>query len=172
MSVLNWRFAHTHESEWSSRPTVQLGPASLGSPWAYLLICRGEDPWLRVCLELDEHEYPHLEECLLWRSALWVGYGGRVCRIDPESLVVRQHRLSWYFDQFYPLEDSLLVCSASHLTRLDPDGNLLWTSPEIGLDGVLVSNVQDGIIEGQGEYDPPGGWVDFRLDLNRGELLT
>lgn len=172
MSDLNWHFAHTHESEWTSRRTAHLGPASLGSPWAYLLVRRGEQPWLRVSLELDEHEYAHLEECLLWKGMLWVGYGSRVCRIDPENLTVQEHQLAWYFGQFYQLEDSLLVCSASRIIRLDAAGNLLWTSPEVGLDGVLISQVEGDIIEGQGEWDPPGGWLDFRLDLNLGELLT
>lgn len=79
---LRWTFCFTHDQEWSSKPTLQLGPQSLGTPWAYLLVSRAEQPWLRVCLGLKELESAAFEECLLWKSALWVGYGKRVYRID------------------------------------------------------------------------------------------
>jgi hypothetical protein len=70
------------------------------------------------------------------------------------------------------LQSSLLVCSGRRLVHLGALGTVLWTSPELGVDGVLVSQVSATVIEGQGEWDPPGGWRDFRVDLNRGELLA
>lgn len=168
---MDWCFAHTHGAEWSGRTTLQLGPASLGTPWSYLLVEREGQPWLRLCLELAESDYPAFESCLHWRGALWVGFGNRAFRVGLEDLVVQEFPLEGYFGEFYPLEDSLLVSSASRLLHLDARGSILWTSPELGLDGVLVSDVADAVIEGQGEWDPPGGWRDFRLDLNQGHLL-
>ena len=169
---MNWSFAHTHSSEWSARRTLQLGPPSLGTPWAYLLVERDEQPWLRACLELEEHDYPAFEECLEWLEALWVGFGSHVFRIGLPDLEIREIKLDDYFGGFYPLQDGLLVCSARQLYHLDALGNLLWISPEIGLDGVVVHDVSAGVIHGQGEWDPPGGWLDFWVDLNRGNLLT
>lgn len=168
---MNWSFNFTHGTEWSALPTLQLGPPSLGTPWCYLLVERNGKPWLRACLELADQDYPAFEECLEWRDALWVGFGSRAFRIGLADLDTREIPLDSYFGSFYPLENSLLICSACRLHHLDDQGDLLWTSPEVGLDGVLVSGVSSGIIEGQGEWDPPGGWRDFRLDLNRGDLL-
>ena len=169
---MDWSFNFTHSTEWSARPSLQLGPPSLGTPWCYLLVERDGKPWLRVCLELEQADYPAFEECLEWQSALWVGFGNRVFRIGLAELDTREYRLDSYFGSFYPLDHSLLICSACRLYHLDALGNVLWTSPEIGLDGVLVSEVSQFVIEGQGEWDPPGGWLNFRVDLNSGHLLT
>ena len=166
---MEWSFRHTHSTEWSGRTTLQLGPPSSGTAWAYLLVERDSNPWLKVCLDLADNDYPAFEECLEWRDALWVGFGSHVFRIGLPRLEIREFPLDSYFGNFHPLDNSLLICSGCRLHHLDALGNPLWTSPELGLDGVLVSDVHDGVIEGQGEWDPPGGWVDFRLDLRRGQ---
>jgi hypothetical protein len=168
---LHWTFCFTHDQEWSSRPTLQLGPPSSGTPWAYLLVSRGEQPWLRVCLDLEELEGAAFEECLVWNSALWVGYGERVYRIDLHWAEITEVPVPFYFGSFYPLEDSMLVCSGTHLLRLDARGQLLWTSTELAADGILINELCDGVLEGQAECDPPDGWVPFRLELASGRLL-
>lgn len=168
---LHWTFCFTHSQEWSSKPTLQLGPQSLGTPWAYLLVSRGEQPWLRVCLGLEELENAAFEECLLWKSALWVGYGERVYRIDLHWPEITEVPAPFYFGSFYPLEDTLLVCSGTHLLCLDARGQLMWTSPELAADGILINELCDGVIEGQAECDPPDGWVPFRVELASGRLL-
>lgn len=76
--------------------------------------------------------------------------------------------VEFYFGSFYPLPDSLLVCSGTRLYRLSPTGELMWTSPELGIDGVIVSEVRDGLILGEGEWDPPGGWLPFQISLATG----
>ncbi|HEX4382949.1 MAG TPA: hypothetical protein VH083_08370, partial [Myxococcales bacterium] len=76
--------------------------------------------------------------------------------------------LQWYFGHLYPLEDKLLVASASRLHCFDQQGIAVWQSADLGLDGVIVDSVDDGVIHGQGEWDPPGGWRPFRVALATG----
>ena len=46
----------------------------------------------------------------------------------------------------------------------------MWSSPELGIDGVIVGSVAEGVIEGAGECDPPDGWRAFRVLLSSGAV--
>ena len=61
---------------------------------------------------------------------------------------------------------------ATYEVNLDEEGELLWTSPALGVDGVLVHSIDDGVIAGEGEWDPPGGWRPFRVALSSGLALS
>ena len=76
-----------------------------------------------------------------------------------------------YFGAFYAGPDYLLVASGDSLLRLGHDGRLLWAAHGLGLDGVIVGLVENGVIQGQGEWDPPGGWKPFALRLDSGQLI-
>ena len=73
-----------------------------------------------------------------------------------------------YFGHLCPHHDVLLVASGTRLFCLDTSGRLLWTSDDLGIDGVVVTRVDGDTIHGQGEWDPPGGWRPFALDLRTG----
>jgi hypothetical protein len=61
------------------------------------------------------------------------------------------------------------VASAEHVHRYDLPAGLRWRSPSVGVDGVVIDRVATGFIYGVGEYDPPGGWRPFVLDLESGQ---
>jgi hypothetical protein len=42
----------------------------------------------------------------------------------------------------------------------------------MGVDGVIARNVAGGVIEGEGEWDPPGGWEPFRILLSSGTAVA
>lgn len=42
---------------------------------------------------------------------------------------------------------------------------------DLGLEGVIVNSVEDGIVRGEGEWDPPGGWRPFSLRLDTGQFV-
>jgi hypothetical protein len=76
-----------------------------------------------------------------------------------------------YFGHLYRLDSGVLAASATKLYRLDANGNVLWESEELGVDGVIVDRVVDGIIYGDGEWDPPGGWKEFQVRLENGRTV-
>lgn len=57
---------------------------------------------------------------------------------------------------------------ASESLRFDGRGRLLWRRSELAVDGVIVRGVQDGLVFGDAEWDPPDGWEPFRLHLDSG----
>jgi hypothetical protein len=159
------------DSPWLSMTPSRIGdiPAGLGTPSKFILVELAGRPALRV------DAYPSSEECfvfndaMLWHSFLVVGWGDCAYLIGIESGAVTKHRLGAYFGHFYVNDDSLLIASCDRLWRIDTDGSVQWKSDTLGIDGVLVSDVDDGVISGQGEWDPPGGWQPFRIMLESGQ---
>jgi len=78
-------------------------------------------------------------------------------------------RCDGYFGHFYVVGDRLLVATATELICFGEDADLIWKRSNLAIDGVIVDGIGDGVIEGQGEWDPPGGWRTFRLLLSTGE---
>jgi hypothetical protein len=58
-----------------------------------------------------------------------------------------------------------LICLNEHAEEV-------WRRRDLGIDGVVVDGVTNGFIEGQGEWDPPGGWQRFRLTASTGEPVS
>lgn len=109
------------------------------------------------------------KDAVIWQSWAVIGMGDEVYWFNPLSHHQQSFSLEGYFGHLYALEDVLLVASASALWCFDAQGKVRWHTDGLGLDGVLVHNVQGSIIEGEGEWDPPGGWQPFYLELNSGE---
>jgi hypothetical protein len=126
-------------------------------------------PVLRLDLPFYPDECYAFEEAVIWGGLLAVGRGHRVHLAALASREVRSIDLGSYFGSFHPLDGCLLAASAERVFRVGADGAVAWASGEVGLDGLVVVRVEDGVIEGEGEWDPPGGWRPFRLSLESGE---
>ena len=138
----------------------------------FVLICDDDRPALRVDLYRDNTEAMVFKGVTVWRGHVFVGFGQTVYVIDPKAPDGFAIRLESYFSKLYAGGDYLLVASAEAVWRLAPDGKILWKTAGLGIDGVVVKSVDQGIVEGDGEWDPPGGWIPFWLRLDTGQVLT
>jgi hypothetical protein len=115
--------------------------------------------------------------CLAGR--VYIGCGECVFVIDVGRRQVTAWPLSGYFGHLYTADDlgvslagfSVLVASASGLLCFARDGSLRWHAGDLGIDGVIVDSVDNGVVSGAGEWDPPGGWRSFSLLAATGERL-
>ena len=112
------------------------------------------------------------QEALVWAGHLVVGFGEAVHIISLASHAVSSHFLDGYFGHLYATKDALLVSDAAYLWRMTADGSIAWRSAPLGIDGVVVTAVEDDVVRGEGEYDPPGGWKPFRVALATGRPIT
>jgi hypothetical protein len=110
-------------------------------------------------------------------NIVFVGLGCSLYVAIQQTRTLYRHAMEGYFGAFHALDDFeaidstpaiFLACSASRLHRFSADGELLWTSPRLGIDGVVVHRIIRNEIHGAGEWDPPGGWVDFIVDAQSG----
>ena len=158
-------------------PRLAVGDgARAESPYALVLVRRDGAPALAVELHPDEpREYLFKREAIEWRGWIVIGFGHTVVLVDPVARTAATHSTEFctlsYFDEFHPHDDFLLVATGCGLMRFEPDGRLAWQTGGLGLDGVTVATCHEGRITGDGEWDPPGGWRPYEVDLATGEIL-
>ena len=143
----------------------------------YIGVSANDQPYLRVEL------YRQYEECDFFKDTrclgewLIIGYGEHIYFLNLLTRALRWSGLPGYFGRLYTATEfclpsqtfDLLVASASSLARYTRTGTLLWETGDLGIDGVLVESIKNGLVTGSGEWDPPGGWEPFTLVLESGE---
>jgi hypothetical protein len=110
-------------------------------------------------------------ECIAWKHWIVIGIGHHLYLVPLTADNPSTLDLDDYFGHLYSLDHCLLVASGQRLFCVSTNGIVKWSSPVLGIDGVVVSRVWDGIIDGEGEWDPPGGWKAFRITLDSGSPL-
>lgn len=166
-------FQKTVEEPWLSLEPIYIGevPTGRGTPDFFALIERNKEPFLR--LNLYEDAPSIYQEIWFWKEWVVIGFSNLVIFFspsDPSSL--RSYSLYGYFGYITNASDYLLVTSAQELLCFDHNANLVWINKSLGLDGVIVAEVNGDIIEGEGEWDPPGGGDLSRLVYIRDNLCN
>jgi len=159
------------DDPWTGLEPIRLGhvPPGRGTPDRYLTVEADRGHLLRVDLYRSTDECFPFEEALSWSGWLVIGWGHHLFLVNLQSHATSTVDLGTYFRHLYPAIDYLLVASGERLLRVDPDGEVRWQSGALGIDGVIVDAVADGVISGRGEWDPPGGWRPFKVRLDTGE---
>ncbi|MHB0959630.1 MAG: hypothetical protein ACYC0X_29455 [Pirellulaceae bacterium] len=167
-TVITW--LDVIDSPWLGIHPTRIGniPAGLGTPDKYILIAEDDHPIFRVDAYASSEESFTFHDAVIWHGFLVVGWGDCAYLIDISSGAVTKHALGNYFGHVYANNEYLLVASGDRLWSIHRDGSVQWKSDVLGIDGVVVGDVSDGIISGDGEWDPPGGWHPFRVYLDSG----
>ena len=162
----------TPPSGWERVPVLAVGevPSGTGTAELYLLAEADDGTRLRI------HWYGGVvarvhQEAAWWGRWIVLGCGEAAYLIDPRSLAVRSIPLPFYFQQIHAGDEYLLLLSGAGITRIGPSGEVEWENPHVAVDGITIADIRDGMIQGDAEMDPPGGWVPFRVDLATGRLL-
>jgi hypothetical protein len=158
---------------WTEMEPIRLGqvPAGLGTPDCFLTAEGEQGPLLRVDLFRSNEESFPFKEIAVWSSFMAIGWGHHLYLVEPKTRKVSDLNLGSYFGHMYKAEGDLLVASAERLFCVAADGSLLWRSVTLAIDGVIVDRVDNGVVQGQGEYDPPGGWRQFAVSLRTGQAV-
>lgn len=112
-------------------------------------------------------------------SLVFIGFGRYVFVLDAKAGEVIGHRLDGYFGRMYddsdfgnlPTKFSVLVTSASEALAFSTTGEVLWVQENLGIDGVLLHAADSRQFDGEGEWDPPGGWRKFSVLADTGAVL-
>jgi hypothetical protein len=165
------KFVQAIEAPWIELARVRIGqlPSGVGTPDEYVLVGEEGAPYLRIDIYRDTSESQAFREAVAWAGWIAVGFGDRTYLVSESEKPTVFIPLGSYFGHLYPAKERLLIASGERLLCIGPSGETLWVSDELGIDGVIVSDVEHDIVSGEGEWDPPGGWRPFRLDLGTGE---
>ena len=159
---------------WSGIEPVVVGrPSPDGArtddPERFVTLADHDRPVLRVDIYKSGPQCCAFEDAILWRDNLIIGFGSWVHAIAIATRKAISIDVDPYFGHLYPTADYLLIASGMRLYRMEPDCSLLWESPNLGIDGVVVHEAGQQLVRGDGEWDPPGGWRPFLLSAHDGK---
>lgn len=171
------RYSSTIDPSWTAIPPITVGtvPAALRTADAFASVTRDEEPLIRI--DIYDHEAQHwaFEDAIVWHDIVVLGRGGYVHLVSLTTRRAESHAMPGYFGHLYPAHDHLVVASAERLHAFDREGLPIWQTEQLGLDGVLVHRIENGIIEGEGQWESPpfgdderGDWRAFRIELASG----
>jgi hypothetical protein len=120
------------------------------------------------------HSCFHDAQCV--ENIAYIGYGQYIFVAHPLRMSIISHTLDGYFGHLYsakkfnilPTQFAMLVASASELLCFSKDGRLRWQVRRLGVDGVIVDSIQNNLVNGSGECDPPDGWQEFNICIHTG----
>lgn len=124
---------------------------------------------LRV--EVDNDDWNPFNDGIVWRGYFCLGTGGEIIAVDLQTLEYKRYSVEWYFGYFLEHEEILFAASAAGVLAFDTKMDLLWRNESLAVDGVTFGDIRGGVLEISCELDPPGGWVDKRLDIQTGREL-
>jgi hypothetical protein len=158
--VLTCREVAALSPPWTDRTPVALGDGRLAG---YLLVEREGTPFRCFALHgIGKPEAWLRAQAFLWRDKIAIGFAERVYLVPVGSGSAHLVTLESYFSAFVGDDDFLLAVSGEDITRLDPQGGIVWRSVPLGIDGVITGEATD---------DPPDVWTAFRLSLADGKPI-
>jgi hypothetical protein len=128
---------------------------------------------------LSSAGFPCFQDARCVENIAYIGFGEYIVVLDLKARTIASHQLGGYFGYMYdehdfeslPARFSVLVTSASEALAFGRTGELIWTQPNLGLDGVAIHAADEKQFEGEGEWDPPGGWRKFVVSTDSGAIL-
>jgi len=162
--------SETIEGEWLLVEPIRAGSflPGAGTPALYVTLSRGATRFRVDVYPYDPDCYA-FQDAIVWRDNLVIGIGSYVHAVSLRDRSVVTIALDDYFGYLYPTTDYLLVASGGSLYRMEPDRTIAWQNSDLAIDGVVVSDPGPPIILGEGEMDPPGGWIPFSLLASNGQ---
>ena len=158
---------HAIDGAWRSMEPLRVGnvPVTLGEPVVFVRVTREGEPYLRIDVHLGEGE---LGPILLWDDLVCVASSTAVHLVELESREVATHEHGGWSVRLHATPTALLACTNDRVLCFDAGARCVWRSGAVGVDGVEIEDVREGMVLGTGDWDPPGGWRAFRLRLADG----
>jgi hypothetical protein len=168
---MRFSFSSGLPTNFSSVPLVISGHSSFEFDNSEYLVVEDANDVTVFEIKYKYHCSPFKQAALINQLLL----AGHECHFYLYDLLTNKNvltlEMSGYFGHFYFYKDLIYVADANSLTCLNKEGNVFWKNSGLGIDGVIVQKFDDDKIYGSGEFDPPGGWSDFVLDLKTGKKV-
>lgn len=151
--------------------SVRLGAASIGlsTPDRSVLLREEDYRVLRIDIYFHSGDGHCFEAAIVWMDFVAIGIGKRLYLVHASTRQVIEHHLGSYLG--YPYHSAMYATSAERVFSIGQDGRRLLTSETLGIDGVGIHEINRALMNGEGEWDPPGGWSPFLISVSTGSFV-
>jgi len=136
----------------------------------YVIIFEYENEVLNLEIRFEYYSTP-FQQIEFIGDLIIIGYQKNLYLYNLTTSFASKYEMDVYFCQIYCFERGFLVTSATNILCFDSSANLIWASQSLGIDGVIIESVVNRIIFCKGEWDPPGGWKDYKISLDSGDII-
>ncbi len=139
----------------------------LGDDRYYYVLC-DEHPYLKVEVGFKKL----FDNAIIYNNFLLVGTFDIVYSINLLDLRITQIDVEMYFGYFVTTKDALYVLDGRGIIAFDSSMNEMLRNHSLAIDGVTFNEmINDEIMSISCDMDPPGGWVDRKINVKRGEII-
>jgi hypothetical protein len=169
---MNLRFAPDVPEDFIQEPILISGIKSKDfDGLEYLLVQEGNITRNVFEIRYEHHCSPFKQGMIRGRQVA-VGHKGFFYLFDlslKKNLLILE--MQGYFGHMYLNDEHFYISDSASIHCVNHEGKVVWQNTNLGIDGVIVEKFQGGKIYGSGEWDPPGGWIDFILEEKTGIKL-
>ena len=177
--MISASFIENTQNHDSNLPVIDICKVNkLGAPEYSVLVKKNDIPTVKLQVYLFD-ETDCFKSIICNDETVVIGCGEKVHFYSIGSNLVKTIKLNDYFGYLYSdkgIEENnfkhhLYIASGLKLYKYKADGAKVWESDYLAVDGVILGNIDSGVIVCRGEQDPPGGWVEYKLDESTGKII-
>lgn len=140
---------------------------NLGNGKFYYVLCENK-PYLKVEVDLKKL----FDDAIIFNDYLMIGTYDKVFFVDLANLSIAEMNVEMYFGYFVISNDAVYVLDGTGIIAFDAKLNEIWRNHSLAVDGVTFQGmIDDEIMSISCEMDPPGGWVDRKINIKNGEIV-
>lgn len=125
-----------------------------------------------INLKVESDYSPTFKQSEVVDGMVIIGYGNRFSIFDLKKKKIKINlSFDGYFGSFEVDNREIFVATDSEMINLTFQGIEKWKTDNLGIDGVIISQITETEIIGSGEWDPPGGWESFKLNRKTGKKI-
>lgn len=134
-------------------------------------VYRDDIPYVSVEVNMLEGGEHFTDSYILGDYLLIGNYYEGVFAVNLIDFELKEIKVDGYFGYFVPGIECVYILGCENIISIGKDGNIIWISDNLAVDGIVLGRIEGNTMNVSCEMDPPGGWVDKKINLLTGKTV-
>ena len=163
--MMNYTVNDEYNYEFENVKRISIGTGKI------FYVYKDDTPFLSV--EVNSIIGGNFVDSIILGDFLYIGnYTEGVYVINLKDFNFNTISIDGYFGYFVKDQDCIYILGCENIIAIDIDGNIVWKSDSIAVDGIVCRGIEERIMYISCEMDPPGGWEDMKIDILTGKTVN
>lgn len=137
--------------------------------FGYYYVLFDDKPYLKVEVSIKNT----FDNAIIYNNHLLIGSSEKVYFINLSSFEITELEVEMYFGYFVVFKETIFILDGNGIIAIDEKLGEIWRNHSLAIDGVIFQEMlDDEIMSISCEMDPPGGWVDRKINIKNGEIVV
>ncbi len=134
----------------------------------YYYVLYDNKPYLKVEVNLKGV----FDDAVIYNNHLLIGTSDKVYFINLSNFQITESEVEMYFGYFIVSKEAVYILDGTGIIAFNESLEEIWRNHRLAIDGVTFQEMlDDKIMSVSCEMDPPGGWVDRKINVKNGEVV-